>query len=512
LLNRAWQNWQGALVLTEMFDSPPTGVERLRRLLSAPVSVLMHGLASWRSLHVQVSLLMLVAVLSGGLIGVWQAEVTLSRELLEQAPPAPRSSIGAEDVPTLATESSSGRRVWRVNPRVDVFTPPDPVRTGLPVRLLAWALLLTGLLVAVLLWLLRPLRHLERQAKQLLAGDPGVEMSQVLHGEVGQLARILNHVWAERTQVEGFNTDLLHKLGSVMAAAPVGLAFTRQQRFELVSVEFCRLLGRSEDELLGQAAQFIFASDQDYQTVGPLVRAAFAAEQPYRGDWQLRRRDGMVFWGRLQARPVHVNDPGAGTIWSLEDVSDLLLLHRQLEHAAAHDPLTGLYNRKGFEQVLASVFTGQPHSHPAALLMIDLDKFKPINDSAGHAAGDAMLQAVARALMSHVRLGDTVARLGGDEFAVILPNCQADAARPVAEKLVQAVVDQRVNWEGRILNVGASIGVAGLQTGHDSPSIWLADADAACYEAKRRGRGTVVMASVRPQQLDTQHLAAAVEA
>ncbi|MEY4750665.1 MAG: hypothetical protein RIQ60_2879 [Pseudomonadota bacterium] len=406
--------------------------------------------------------------------------------------------VGDEDVVAMAAEPLSGWRVWLVSPRSDVLAPLDRARLGVSARLLLWGLALGGLGVAAMAWMFRPLRMLERQARRLLAGDPGADVSLTSHGEVGQLARILHHVWAERTQAEGFNNSLLKKLGSVMAAAPVGLAFTRQQRYELVSVEFCQLMARPEADLLGQPGQTIFASADDYTALGPLVRAAFEAGQPYRGDWKLRRGDGVEFWGRLQARPVDSQDPGSGTIWSLEDVSELLLLHRQLEHAAVHDPLTGIYNRKGFEQVLASIYAGQPHSRPATVLMIDLDKFKPINDSAGHAAGDAVLQAVTRALVTHVRLGDTVARLGGDEFAVILPSCPADGAHQVAEKLVQAVTEQRVHWEGRSLGVGASIGVAELQAEHDCPSAWLADADAACYEAKRQGRGTVRVAPVRP--------------
>jgi diguanylate cyclase (GGDEF)-like protein/PAS domain S-box-containing protein len=393
---------------------------------------------------------------------------------------------------TTAGESIGGWQVWRAVPVAGLLA---PVRDARNLAMRDAAVLAIGLALAlavVLHWQFRPLARLERRASALLAGDD-TGAWPVASGEIGRLTRTLQHVWAERTQMESFNAQVLQKLGSVMSAAPVGLAFTREQRFELVSAEFCRLLGHAEGAILGQRTQVIFASNEDYAALGPQVGEAFGRGEPYSGEWQMLRADGNCFWGLLRARPVSQGDASAGTIWSINDVSDQVQARRVLEHAAHHDALTGVVNRQGFELVLQSLFDAQPMSRPAALVMLDLDHFKPINDTAGHAAGDAMLVAVAQAIASHVRSTDVVVRLGGDEFALLLPRCTHERAVSVAEKVREAITDLALTWEAHTLRVGASLGVCELAEHHESPAQWLAQADAACYEAKRMGRGRVRM-------------------
>ncbi|MDT7835118.1 sensor domain-containing diguanylate cyclase [Aquabacterium sp. OR-4] len=389
-----------------------------------------------------------------------------------------------------ATDAGSGWHVWRLQDRSALLAPLHEARLRSMQAAAGLAVLLSGLLIVYLGWQLQPLNALERRAARLLEGDAEGDWPKA-DGEVGRLSRTLRHVWAERRQMEDFNAQVLRKLGSVMSAAPVGIAFTRNQRFELVSAEFCKLLGYAEHTLLGQPTVSIFASPDDYAALGEQVGAAFSEGDSYAGEWQLRHMDGRVFWGGLRARPVDTFDRQAGTIWSVNDVSDQVHSRRQLEHAAMHDALTGVMNRKGFEQALSFEFSGQPASRPAAVVMIDLDHFKPINDTAGHAAGDAMLVAVAQAISSRVRGSDTVARLGGDEFALLLPHCDHDRALMVAEKVRLAITEAGVPWNGSMLRVGASLGVAELGPQHETVAQWLEQADAACYEAKRSGRGSV---------------------
>ncbi len=380
--------------------------------------------------------------------------------------------------------------LWSAQPREALLAPVDQARQAVLPEVALVVLSVTLALAMLLRWQLRPLRRLERHARALLAGEDRGDWPQA-DGELGRLARTLHHLWAERTQMESFNAQVLQKLGSVMSAAPVGLAFTRNQQFELVSAELCRLLGRQEGEVVGHRTQMIFASNEDHAALGPQVAAAFAKGQPYSGEWPLLRADGSRFWGLLRARPVAAEQPEAGTIWSVNDVSEQVAARRQLEHAAHHDALTGVVNRQGFELALQSLFDAQPGSRPASLVMIDLDHFKPINDTAGHAAGDAMLVAVAQAIASRVRATDVVVRLGGDEFALLLPHCPHERALGVAEKVREAITDLALTWEAHTLRVGASLGVAELGEHHESPAQWMAQADAACYEAKRHGRGRV---------------------
>lgn len=422
---------------------------------------------------------------------------------LAQASARTRSSSGqvwrqgAERVAT-ASEALSGWRVWRAVSHQAVLS---PLRAAWRASLLPAALtagVLTAVLGAFLVWQLRPLAQLQQRAEGLLRGDLALaEGWPAAGGEIGQLSRTLRHVWAEREQVEAFNTQVMQRLGSVMAASPVGLAFTRHGRFELVSAEMGALLQRPEASLMGQPTQLIFASNEDHAELGPQVGAAFARGEPYLGEWRLLRADGSSFWGRLRARPMSPGDATAGTIWSVDDISDQVQQREQLQHAARHDPLTGTLNRHGFERELQPLYTRFAACAPggpavlAALVMIDLDHFKPINDSAGHAAGDAMLVAVARCILAQVRGTDVLARLGGDEFALLLPGCDQARGLALAEKVRKALSELVLPWEGRSLRIGASLGVASLGAGHASAADWLREADAACYEAKRCGRNAV---------------------
>jgi diguanylate cyclase len=396
------------------------------------------------------------------------------------------------EVVELAGVAGTGWVVWRATRTEALLATVHSASVGAGWRAAALALLVTLLACAFMARQLRPLSLLERRAERLLAGEGRDEEWPHASGEIGRLERALRKVATERALSEQARADVLQRLSSVMQASPVGLAFTRNQRFELVSAECCRMLGRREAELLNQPAQLIFASNEDYRALGPQVGAAFAAHGAYVGEWQLLHADGHVYWARLHARPVAASDPAAGTIWCLYDISREVASRATLEHAAEHDPLTGVLNRKGFERVLGAAFA-EPEV-PTTLVMLDLDRFKPINDSAGHAAGDAMLKAVARTLQDQVRATDHVARLGGDEFALLLPGCPPERAGEIAEQVRAAIAALTLGWQGRTLRVSVSLGLAARAAQQATPADWLAEADAACYAAKAAGRDRVQMA------------------
>ena len=119
-----------------------------------------------------------------------------------------------------------------------------------------------------------------------------------------------------------------------MNAAPTGIAFTRSNRFELVSAELCRLFGRAEHELLGQPTQIVYASNEDFFALGPQAVEAFRAGRAYVGEWQMLRADGGSFWAELRGRPVDEADHGAGTIWSVVDITEQVAAREQLEWSA----------------------------------------------------------------------------------------------------------------------------------------------------------------------------------
>jgi diguanylate cyclase (GGDEF)-like protein/PAS domain S-box-containing protein len=176
---------------------------------------------------------------------------------------------------------------------------------------------------------------------------------------------------------------------------------------------------------------------------------------------------------------------------------------RDLQHRAMHDPLTGISNRAEFEERLRTVFGKARHlDRPAAVMAIDLDRFKAVNDAAGHAAGDAVLCKVAEACRLAVRSSDIVGRLGGDEFAIILDNCTEDRATDIGQQLLRALNPMEFEWKGSRYTIGASIGLAMNRDMADEKS-WLDAADKACYIAKRDGRGLLRIATL--MQSDELH-------
>ncbi|MDN3918694.1 EAL domain-containing protein [Roseateles violae] len=164
----------------------------------------------------------------------------------------------------------------------------------------------------------------------------------------------------------------------------------------------------------------------------------------------------------------------------------------QLSHQASHDALTGLMNRREFERRAALVIRDARAGVPAhALLYLDLDQFKTVNDSCGHAAGDELLCQVAQLLKARLRAGDALARLGGDEFGILLDRCGPDNALRIAEQLRASIVDFRFIYAGRVFAIGVSVGLVQLDTGMQRLSDAMDAVDAACYQAKAQGRNRV---------------------
>ena len=174
----------------------------------------------------------------------------------------------------------------------------------------------------------------------------------------------------------------------------------------------------------------------------------------------------------------------------LRDVSVDISQAQELKHRASHDPMTGLANRFEFQRQLTDLFKRASYlGEPAAILAIDLDRFKAVNDTGGHAAGDAVLRAVAYELRLAVRQSDIVARLGGDEFAVLLPKCPEARSLALAQKILSALNPLQADCNGATYCTGASIGLTMLQPEFAAATDWLAAADSACYRAKKEGRG-----------------------
>lgn len=383
----------------------------------------------------------------------------------------------------------TGWQVWRVHAHDDLLAPLHQARRETLVLALLCALVLGGLLVGFLHSQFAPLRRLASQLQARARGAGPLELS--LHeerGEIGRLVRALEAAMRDQASAEQARLAAQRRLEQVMAASPVGLLFTRAQHLELVNEEAAHLLGHDAQNLLGQPLQTIHASGEAHRDIARRCAAILADGAAFVEDVQLRHASGTLFWARLHARRLDRGDAEAGIIWSFHDIHGDVMQRRKLEFAANHDPLTGLANRERFLRHLESAFESARAGQKAAVLMLDLDHFKPLNDTHGHAAGDAMLKAVAQEFLKVVRGSDTVARLGGDEFAVVLMDCDSDNAQAIAEKLRQCLHHPLLAWQGQRLQVGVSVGVAPCSARHSDPAAWLAEADAALYESKRLGR------------------------
>lgn len=169
-------------------------------------------------------------------------------------------------------------------------------------------------------------------------------------------------------------------------------------------------------------------------------------------------------------------------------------LHQQIRHQATHDPLTGLYNRAEFDlrlQHACAAVEASDETIEHALLYIDLDHFKAVNDRGGHLAGDELLRQIAQRLHAHARSSDVAARMGGDEFALLLHDCPHAKAVEIGNALVATLRAYRLHWGEQHFSVGASVGVATITAGCGGPQTVMRQADSACYAAKARGRGQV---------------------
>src|SRR6266850_1092517 len=215
----------------------------------------------------------------------------------------------------------------------------------------------------------------------------------------------------------------------------------------------------------------------------------------------LAKQGGSEFHIEMSAAPIRAaTHEITGAVIILHDVTEMSGLARQMSYQASHDALTGLVNRREFERRLQEaieVAHGGQTSH--VLCYLDLDRFKAVNDTCGHLAGDNMLREIATLLKDQVRDSDTVGRLGGDEFGLLLVGCPLDKARQIAEDVTHAVDDYRFVWKDKIFNVGVSIGL--VEIGQESGTLddVMSAADSACYVAKKQGAMHVHVYSARDE-------------
>jgi diguanylate cyclase (GGDEF)-like protein/PAS domain S-box-containing protein len=293
--------------------------------------------------------------------------------------------------------------------------------------------------------------------------------------------------------------DSEKRLRSITRDLAEGLLVTDLEgRVSMTNPEAERLLGWSEKELCGRDLHGLIHFRKDGTPVPPelcAARRALSDENVHRVDDEyFARRDGGLIPVAYTAAPLQSGDTLIGAIVSFQDISERRRMQAELERLATRDPLTGVYNRRELERRLAQeVARADRYRVPLSVLMLDLDRFKELNDSYGHQVGDATLKTVASRIAAIVRTTDQLARYGGEEFLVIMPHTDVAAALELAERIRRRVADEPVEApDGASPRVTLSIGVAALSGTERTPEELLRSADAALYEAKKAGRNRVV--------------------
>ncbi len=276
--------------------------------------------------------------------------------------------------------------------------------------------------------------------------------------------------------------------------------FDRDRTLLFVSGGCARLTGYDPEELSynGSVRYTDLIPDQArVDEVVQTIQRALENRQPYSLEYPLVRKDGQRIWVWERGQGVEDDDGELVLEGIVLDISGRKALESRLEEQATRDALTGLYNRREATRLLnEELARARRYRRSMALLWVDFDHFKDINDTHGHAAGDMVLKAVGRLLMDSVRGVDTVGRFGGEEFVIVLPEMDALGARDTAERLRQAVSQTPQTLDdGTRVSLTISVGVAVYpEHGQDAETLCAA-ADKAMYRAKERGRNCVVVAS-----------------
>ncbi len=276
----------------------------------------------------------------------------------------------------------------------------------------------------------------------------------------------------------------------VLASIPEAVAVVRASRVLYVNEAFTRIFGYSAEDVAGGILrEFIAPEDRLHeiallhQTVDEFGAASLETVR--------RNKAGGLVDVSLEIGPLRVNGAPSGYVIVFRDVGERKRMEAKLQHDALHDRLTGLPNRALFLDRLNQAFTqrSRRRGQNCGVLFLDLDHFKEINDTLGHAGGDAVLRAVADRLRGAVRPEDTASRLGGDEFAILVESILTIADIELVATRVLREMEREFDVDGHTIHVGASLGVAVAGPDHTAPELLIRDADFAMYRAKQEGGG-----------------------
>ncbi|MGO3058917.1 MAG: sensor domain-containing diguanylate cyclase, partial [Halomonas sp.] len=393
-------------------------------------------------------------------------------------------------------------QVWPANWIIGLFLPNEQAQLPLSgfIHKLGWMWLSLAILMMPILWfllarILAPLQHLETQIGEVgLGRRERVNLATAMQ-ELQQVATTFNRVEEERQTLVDHLQERQAFLDSVLSAVPQGMFVANfDGAITYMNPALLEMLGikaaRPAEAWLKQIHPDDFGGARDMWEHSLKNGSDFVRQLRF------MHVDNETLWLDVHARVVMLTQGGhsLGLVGVVKDITERRQQEALQRWEAEHDPLTGLLNRRGFERRLEEAFADfQKTSTPSALLMFDLDHFKPINDEGGHALGDEMLRRIAQIVAWEVRRSDHVARQGGDEFGVLLPSCTLGQAQIIAESLRQAVSEVSVTHLDKEYRVTLSIGVTSFDDSDTSIEDALSRSDSASYEAKGNGRNSVVI-------------------
>ena len=394
----------------------------------------------------------------------------------------------------------------------DVFLEPVVAQSQSAILLVALIVLIVVMIVmAATQLLLGPVIRLTAVVRNIAEGDLQVKANIEADDEIGSLANAFNDMTQNITKLivdleeeagsHKLTAENLNKLSQAIEQSPVSVMITDLDgKIEYVNPQFCKITGYRLKELIGQNPR-ILDSGHTPEVQFKNMWNAITSGQSWSGELYNKKKNGDLFWENVTVSPIK-NKEGEATHYLAikEDISLRKDYEERLLYQASYDKLTDLPNRTlaydRVQQAIANAIREQKH---LAVLYMDFDHFKNINDTLGHEAGDEFLRYMAGRLKGCVRDFDTVARLGGDEFLIMLVDIDhgesnepvpfLDVVRHKAEEILQLVAKPCVIQEMEF-SVTASVGIAVFPQDGDDPHVLLRNADTAMYRSKRKGRNT----------------------
>ncbi|MBY6263376.1 diguanylate cyclase [Azospirillum sp. 412522] len=282
------------------------------------------------------------------------------------------------------------------------------------------------------------------------------------------------------------------RLDAILEQSPIGVSVSRRDdgRIIFVNTRFAELIGLPREKLIGSRARDYYLDSNQHLRVLERLRGGGGVTNM---EVQFKRADGSPFWTLFTVNQAVIQGIAVNLAW-IYDYTERRSMEEALRDMASRDPLTGIFNRRSFmDMARAQMARAHRFHEPLSVFVLDVDHFKRINDTFGHATGDDALRMVAAGCQAILREYDILGRLGGEEFVVVLPGATADESRVVAERVRRHLARMPIEAPDGTFRLTASIGIAGLEGANDTLERAIHRADLALYRAKHLGRNRVTV-------------------